>query len=117
MAIGPMTTIEVLAVLRLRQWQQDRTALHNAKTTSYKRTGWRQRRETEFDARIVRAMDFERSMSQLTEPEQAVLLLSRRRQPQRHHERQHDRYQRKVSYLLPTARKHLAEVLDRLDLL
>jgi DNA-directed RNA polymerase specialized sigma24 family protein len=113
-----MSPDEVLAVIRLRQWGADKTALSCAHTTDYQRTGWKERRLRDADARIVRVLDFERALSQLSEEEQGALML-------RYRERQHDSETaklihcsvRKLAYLIPQARRHLVEVLSRLDLL
>lgn len=109
---------EVLAILRLRQWAVERLALRSGRTTRLKQTGWRERRETDADARNVRVLDFERALGKLTTEHQHALILTYR-----------DRVGhaataaalgcsiRKLSYLLPAARRRLADVLDRLDLL
>jgi DNA-directed RNA polymerase specialized sigma24 family protein len=113
-----MSAAEVLAVTRLRQWNADRLALRASRTTDYRRHGWQARDTRTFDARLVRVLDFERALGRLPEEEQMLLLLTYR-------ERQ--RYDeiskilncslRKVTYALPTARRHLADILDKLDIL
>ena len=109
---------EVLAVIRLRQWSHDRMRLRAGGTTNYQRQGWRERRSTEADSRIVRVIDFERALSMLPAIEQAILLLVYRDRSTYHDTARALRCcERKTSYLLPTARKHLADTLDRLDLL
>ncbi len=52
---------QVLAIVRLRQWAFDRQALKTAKTTDYRRTGWKHRNSRTADARIVRVLTFERA--------------------------------------------------------
>jgi hypothetical protein len=41
---------QVLAILRIRQWAQDRQALKTSKTTDYQRQGWTQRKHGAVDA-------------------------------------------------------------------
>ena len=36
-------TIDLLAILALRRWADDRAVLRSARTTNYKTTGWQQR--------------------------------------------------------------------------
>ncbi len=118
MTIAAMTPNEVLAINRLRQWGVDRMALRASRTTDYQRTGWIARNCRTFDARLVRVIDFERALGSLTEAEQAVLLLVYRER-QGHAEAakiQHCSV-RTVDTILPRARKRLADVLDRMDLL
>jgi DNA-directed RNA polymerase specialized sigma24 family protein len=63
-------------------------------------------------------MDFERALDQLTEVEQIILMLTYcERQRQYHSAEVMQRPIRKVSYILPRARKRLADLLDRMDLL
>jgi DNA-directed RNA polymerase specialized sigma24 family protein len=116
--IGPMYPDEALAVARLRQWCYDRLQLNSARTVAYVRAGWQQRNTRQFDARLVRVIDFDRALATLDADEQAALILTYR-----------DRQQspdiahalhcsvRKLTYLLPTARRKLAAQLDRLNLL
>jgi DNA-directed RNA polymerase specialized sigma24 family protein len=113
-----MTTDEVLAVARLRQWAVDRIQTANPKSRDYDRRGWRERTSRDADARLVRMIDFGRALAKL-DPEQQIALVLHYR----------DREQepriavalgcstRKVSYLLPLARQRLAAELDRLNLL
>jgi DNA-directed RNA polymerase specialized sigma24 family protein len=89
-----------------------------SRTSDFRRQGWQARDTRTFDARLVRVLDFERALGRLPEEEQMLLLLTYR-------ERQ--RYDeiskilncslRKVTYALPTARRHLADILDKLDIL
>lgn len=113
-----MTPDEVLAVCRLRQWAADRTALRDAKTTDYQRTGWRERRTRQVDARLVRVIDFERALTRLTQEQQTILLLTYREH--------RDRAEvstlagispRSLTDKLPAARQALARTLDLLNLL
>jgi RNA polymerase sigma factor (sigma-70 family) len=113
-----MTSNEVLAITRLRQWSVDRLALRASRTTEYRRTGWQARNTRSFDARLVRVIDFDRALGQLSEEEQTVLLLVyRERQPQEEVCKILHCSVRKVSYILPRARKRLAETLDKMDIL
>ena len=116
--IAAWTTGESLAVARLRQWAAERRASMAGKTTNYQRIGWQTRNTRSFDSKLVRVLDFERALASLDAEEQVVLVLTYR-----------DRERadavalalgcsiRKISYLLPAARRKLADVLDRLDLL
>jgi DNA-directed RNA polymerase specialized sigma24 family protein len=109
---------EVLAVCRLRQWAADRAALRGARTTEYKRTGWKERRTRDVDARLVRVIDFERALSRLTQEHQSILLLTyREHQPQDRVSTLTGVSVRALTYKLPAARQALASILDRLDLL
>jgi DNA-directed RNA polymerase specialized sigma24 family protein len=118
MSIAPMTTDEVLAVARLRQWAVDRLKLAAAKTVDYTRSGWRERSNRDADARLVRVIDFGRALARLDPEQQLVLVL---------HYRDREKESRiavalgcslrKISYLIPAARQRLAAELDRLNLL
>jgi DNA-directed RNA polymerase specialized sigma24 family protein len=113
-----MTPNEVLAVIRLRQWAADRAALRAAKTTDYEYQGCKVRDRRKADARLVRVIDFEKALSMLSEEEQGVLLLHyRESQIGKETAKALHCSERKVFYTLPQARKHLADALDRLDLL
>lgn len=115
---NPLTPPEVLTILRLRQWAYDRQALKSGAITSYKRQGWQQRQAQAHDARIIRVIDFERALAKLSEQEQALLITA-----YAHHEargriaRLTACSERAVAYKLPTARRRLTAILDRLDLL
>jgi len=113
-----ITPDEVLAITRLRQWSADRALLRASKTTDYQRTGWQARNHRQCDARLVRVIDFERALAHLPEDEQAVLLLVYR-EKQSHSDAAVALHfsTRKVQYMLPRARRNLANILDRLDLL
>ena len=109
---------QVLAIMRLRQWAADRVALRNAKATQLRQVGWRERRTRESDARQVRVLDFERALSQLDPMHQSVLVLTYR-DGMRHTATAAviGCSPSNVCYLLTAARHHLADTLDRLDLL
>lgn len=118
MTTARLTPNEVLALTRMRQWIYDRAALRSAKTTDYRKVGWRERRQCEADARLVRVIDFERALSRLSGDEQTILLsVYRDRNGNRDTARLCGYSERKLSYTLVLARLHLADVLDRLDLL
>jgi len=118
MSIAPMTTDEVLAVARLRQWANDRIKLASAKTSEYQRLGWRERSSRDADARLVRVIDFSRALARLDPEQQTVLVLYYRdREEQPRIAAAIGCSTRKVSYLIPAARQRLAAELDRLNLL
>jgi DNA-directed RNA polymerase specialized sigma24 family protein len=113
-----MKTIEVLAVARLRQWAQERRANLQGKATVYRRTGWGQRNSCNFDAALVRCIDFERALERLSDREQIVLV-------RRYRDGETEPKiaaacgcsVRTLNRLIPSARLHLANVLDTLNLL
>ncbi len=118
MSLGTMSPDEALALARLRQWSYDRLQLAHARTCDYRRTGWKQRNDRTFDARLVRVIDFGRALGTLEAEEQAALVLTYRdRQNTLEISRALHCSQRKISYLVPLARKKLAAQLDRLNLL
>lgn len=112
------TTTEALAVARLRQWANERVSLMSGKITNYKRTGWQSRTNRSADAKLIRVLAFGEALATLEADEQAALVLTYR-----------DRERidavavaigcsaRKVCYLVPTARRKLADELDRRSLL
>lgn len=116
--IAAWTSGEVLAVARLRQWAADRLAVQHGRVTNYKRQGWQQRNSRSEDAKIVRVIAFAEALATLDPDEQAALVLA-----YRDREREPDIAAalgcstRKICYLLPTARRKLADALDRRDLL
>ncbi len=67
-------TFDLLAIIALRRWAYDRAALRSARTTNYKTTGWQKRSNRLADARIVRVVDFERTLGMLTPTQQEALL-------------------------------------------
>lgn len=113
-----MEAIEAIAIARLRQWNADRQATRHGKGTTYKHRGWQERRAGQYDAAQVRVIDFERAMQGLDEEEQ-IALVSRYVEGQRDTDtaRLIQCSTRKVSYLIPCARRKLTAILDRLDLL
>jgi DNA-directed RNA polymerase specialized sigma24 family protein len=116
--IGPMSPDEALAVARLRQWCHDRLSLASAHSCDYQRQGWQNRNERTFDARLVRVIDFGRALGKLDGEEQTALVLTYRdRQPSQQIAQALQCSLRKLSYLIPSARRHLAAELDRLNLL
>jgi DNA-directed RNA polymerase specialized sigma24 family protein len=118
MAIAAMDIEEVLAIGRLRQWAVDRLALADARTTNYRRVGWSRRNERGFDARNVRVIDFGRALRCLDADEQLALVL-------RYRDKETDPNiavalhcsVRRISYLVPVARRKLAAQLLALNLL
>jgi DNA-directed RNA polymerase specialized sigma24 family protein len=115
-----MSTDEALAVARLRQWAATRAALDNGKSLNIQHPGrpTGKPNTNRFDAALVRVIDFERALCTLDADEQTILVL-------RYRDRENDKgiasavswSVRKLSYMLPQARKHLASVLGRLNLL
>jgi DNA-directed RNA polymerase specialized sigma24 family protein len=113
-----MTTDEALAVARLRQWCCDRLQLASARTCEYRRSGWVQRKESQFDSRLVRVIDFGRVLEKLDAEEQAALVLTYRdRETMPQIAEMLHCSTRKLAYMIPAARKKLAAHLDRLNLL
>jgi DNA-directed RNA polymerase specialized sigma24 family protein len=94
------------------------SALRASRTTDYKRIGWQARDTRTFDARLVRVLDFERAFERLPEDEQMLPMLTYR---ERQHQEEISKILRcpvrKAAYTLPAARKHLADILDKLDIL
>ena len=108
----------VLAILRLKQWTNDRTLLNRGHSTNLRRVGWVERRQSQQDARIVRVLAFEKAFAKLPLMEQlALAALYRDGQSHATVAATIGCSPRKVEYLLPIAREHLAEILDRHDLL
>lgn len=115
-----MTTAEALAVARLRQWAAERCALKGGRVFSYRNAGCPQPtpQTNRFDAALVRILDFDRALASLPADEQTVLVLAYRdKQDQQRIAAALGCSTRKLAYLIPAARQHLANVLDRLDLL
>jgi DNA-directed RNA polymerase specialized sigma24 family protein len=80
--------------------------------------GWRERRASEADARLVRCMDFERAHERLPPDQQlALVAIYRDKLPQDLAASIAGCSVRKFAYLLPAARANLADILDRLNLL
>jgi DNA-directed RNA polymerase specialized sigma24 family protein len=95
-----------------------KVANKQSKCRNPKSLGWQRRDERTFDAALVTVIDFERAMAALNTEEQVALVF-------RYRDGISDERMalalgcsvRKVSYLIPTARRRLASILDRLDLL
>lgn len=108
----------ILATIRLREWAQDRAALRTGRTTNYQRTGWRERRQRDADAAIVRVVDFENTLAQLTPHQQQILTLaylcgySQEETAALTHTNPLS-----IAYSIQRAREALAEALDRRNLL
>jgi len=115
-----MGTDEVLTIGRLRQWAAERCALKNGKTLSYKNVGRPQASgcTNRYDAALVRVIDFERALETLPIDERLVLILTYRdKQDMPRIAVAIGCSMRKLDYLLPKARKHLAAELERQNLL
>ena len=108
---------QVLAILRLRQWAFDRAALRHGRTANIEHSGWRERRQREADSRNVRVLDIERALSRL-DPAHQLVLIATYRDGQGHAATAAALgcSVRTVAYMLPAARRRLADILDRLDL-
>ena len=108
----------ILATIRLREWAHDRAALRTGRTTNYQRTGWRERRQRDADAAIVRVVDFELAFKMLPPIQQELLTLvygqgsSRVEAAALVHTSAHT-----VAYHLTNARRKLAQILDRRGIL
>jgi len=109
---------QVLAIMRLKQWAFDRAALRHGHATRISHLGWRERRQREADSRNVRVVAFEEALSKLDPAHQQVLILTYR-DGLRHADAAAmlGCSPRTICYLLPAARRRLADTLDRLDLL
>lgn len=115
-----LPTDQVLAIVRLKEWSRERVAIHAGRTSHYKQRGRPAKHPSNNrqEAAIIRVADFEIALSQLTHEEQTALVVVYR-----------DGNGlsaaaaavgcsiRKLDYLLPAARTHLAEILDRRDML
>lgn len=118
--LGPMTTQEALALARLRLWARDRCAIANGRTAEYRNPGHPKpaANSARYDAVIVRALDFEKALAALPAPSRVALILTYR---------DGERYERtaatlhcsprKLCSMIPTARRQLADALQRLNLL
>ena len=109
---------QIMAIMRLKQWAFDRAALRHGRTARIEFSGWKERRQCEADSRNVRVIDFELALSKLDPMHQQILLLTYR-DGIRHAQAAHmiGCSRRAIAYLLPAARRRLADILDRLDLL
>jgi DNA-directed RNA polymerase specialized sigma24 family protein len=116
-----MTTTEVLAVTRLRQWSAERQAIKSGKIANYQRTPGRppiHANTNRHDAVIVRVIDFEREFAKLPTDTQTLLLLAyRERQPLRIIAQITGWSPRALDYKIPAALHDLANLLDKADLL
>jgi DNA-directed RNA polymerase specialized sigma24 family protein len=109
---------EGLAVARLRQWARDKDSQKSKRATAYQRHGWAERRQSQFDARLVRVLDFDHILNLLSNDYRLSLIF--------HYRDGHTAAEiagllgcseRKVTYVLPLARQALASLLDRYNLL
>ena len=109
---------QVMAIMRLKQWAFDRAALRHGRTTRMEFAGWKERRQREADSRNVRVVAFEEALARLDPAHQQVLILTYR-DGLRHADAAAllGCSPRTLCYLLPAARRRLADTLDRLDLL
>ena len=118
MPLPSLTTPEILALCRLRQWAADRAHMKTGHVSDYRRQGWRERRSRECDSRIVRVVDFERALDSLTPDARALLVLTYRDGfDQRTIAEATHISPRAQTYKLAAARLALAAALDSLDLL
>lgn len=113
-----MTPRQAIAMLHIKQWRNDRTKISAGISAIYKRNGYRERRQRDADARIVRAIDFEKALAQLGTLDQSMLISA--------YYLGHTRKEtadasgiseRAAAYKLPMALDALATVLQRLDLI
>jgi DNA-directed RNA polymerase specialized sigma24 family protein len=109
---------KVLAIIRFREWTGDRNRINAGQIASYKRTGYRERRQRDADARIVRAIDFETALNKLPAVEQAALMLLFR-EGQTHYDitRALRCCERQSYHLVNKGIEHLARILERMNLL
>jgi len=113
-----VTTLDSLAVTRLRRWAHDRAAIRNGKVTRLSRDGWIERRSRAADARQVGVIDFERAFASLNPDDRlAVLLIYRDELPAAHAGDILHVSPQLATFRAARALSRLAEALDRLDLL
>jgi DNA-directed RNA polymerase specialized sigma24 family protein len=112
-----VTAIEALAVARLCEWAHDRNACRQGRIAVYKARGFVDR-SREADARLVRAIVFERAFATLPDTHQTTLLLAYRDgcRPHRLAHLLHTNPSQAQLWLV-LARKALADALDRRQLL
>jgi len=109
---------ELMAITRLRQWSVDKIACRTPRVTHVHCRGWKVRNDRMHDARLVRVLDFERALSRLSQGEQIALVLTYRdRVTIRDLSRALEAEPHIAHRLVLTARRHLADILDRFDLL
>ncbi len=113
-----MTPRQAIAMLSVKQWRDDRTKISAGISGIYKRNGYRERRQRDADARIVRTLDFEKALAQLNNSDQSMLIsafyLGHTRKEMADAT---GISERAANYKLPMALDALATVLQRLDLL
>jgi DNA-directed RNA polymerase specialized sigma24 family protein len=115
-----MSADEALAVARLRQYAATRCALKGGKTLNLRNPGrpTQASSQTRHDAIIIRVIDFERALDTLEPAESVALMLCYRDNASYPSIAQAlGCSTRKLAYLIPIARKHLADELDRRDML
>ena len=61
-------------MLSVKQWRDDPTKISAGISGIYKRNGYRERRQRDADARIVRTLDFEKALAQLNNSDQSMLI-------------------------------------------
>jgi hypothetical protein len=118
--IGPMSADEALAVARLRQYAATGCALKGGKTLNLRNPGRpiAASSHTRHDAIVILMIDFNRALSTLEPAESAALMRCYRENASFPTIAAAFGYSvRKLVYLIPAARKHLAQDLDRRDLL
>ena len=69
-----MTPRQAIAMLSVKQWRDDRTKLSAGISGIYKRNGYRERRQRDADARIVRATRLRESPRATRQPDQSMLI-------------------------------------------
>jgi DNA-directed RNA polymerase specialized sigma24 family protein len=109
---------ELLAIARIRQYKHDRQVLSSPPPRAYRRRGWADRCKSSEEARLIRKVDFERALRLL--PDDVVMLLLLYYGDGETTERTSRVLGwsiRKLSYMLPEARRALAGALDHLNLL
>jgi DNA-directed RNA polymerase specialized sigma24 family protein len=113
-----MTPRQAIAMLHVKQWRDDRTKISAGISGIYKRNGYRERRQRDADARIVRTLDFEKALAQIGTLDQSMLISA--------YYLGHTRKEtadatgvseRAIIYKLPMALDALAATLERLALL
>jgi DNA-directed RNA polymerase specialized sigma24 family protein len=110
----------VLARVRLEQWQAERTSLRCGRVKDYTARGRQpaEPRTNRFDAALTRCIDFEREFGKLTGDQQTLLLLAyRERQPYRVISQITNWSETAIGYKIPAALAALAALLDRANLL
>lgn len=117
---GAAETLEHLAIARLRQWAQDRRLIRHGHACDIKPRPGKSGplHPTRFDARLVRTIDFERAFATLDPKHQALLWLRYADGDTMPEAAKAAGVSLRTAWsYMPAARKALADVLDRLDLL